>query len=114
MQQRREALLTLGSSFTGSAYCMRLGGRLDWESIDSFEAEVSRMEDSGAVEMAVDLSRLEFIDTAGMAALAAAGRRFRAGGRLLSLLGEPRRFAAARPRRIAAAGSTRRRRSASA
>ncbi len=51
------------------------------------------MEDSGAEETVVDLSRLEFIDPSGMVALAEAERRFRADGRSLHLLGEPRRFA---------------------
>ena len=62
-------------------------------SVESFAAEITRMEDSGAEETVVDLSQLEFIDPSGMEALADAERRFRADGRRLHLRGEPRRFA---------------------
>jgi anti-anti-sigma factor len=93
MEQRRDGLLTLRNSFSGTSYCMRLSGELDLENVESFAAEITRMEDSGAEETVVDLSQLEFIDPCGMAALAKAERRFRADGRHLHLLGEPRRFA---------------------
>lgn len=93
MERRRDGLLTLLNSYAGSSYCMRLSGELDLESVESFAAEITRMEDSGAEETVVDLSQLEFIDPSGMEALADAERRFRADGRRLHLRGEPRRFA---------------------
>jgi anti-anti-sigma factor len=93
MEHRRDGLLTLRNSYAGTCYCLRLSGELDLENLDSFAAEITRMEDSGAGETVVDLSGLEFIDPSGMAALANAEWRFRAVGRHLHLLGEPRRFA---------------------
>jgi anti-anti-sigma factor len=96
MEQRRDGLLTLRSSYAGSAYRMTLSGELDLENVESFAAEITRMEDSGAVDTAIDLSQLEFIDSSGMAALAEAGRRFRADGRDLYIVGKPRRFSAHR------------------
>ncbi len=92
MEQRRDGLLTLRSSYAGSAYRMTLSGELDLENVESFAAEITRMEDSGAVETVIDLSHLEFIDSSGMASLARAGRHFQADGRHLRLLGKPRRF----------------------
>ena len=86
-------MLTLRNSYAGTSYCMTLSGRLGAESLGSFVAEVVRMEESGAEETAVDLSRLDFIDSSGMAALADAGERFRADGRRLRLLGHPKQFA---------------------
>lgn len=94
MQKRRDGLLTLLSSYAGSAYRLTLSGALDLENVESFAAEITRMEDSGAVETVIDLSHLEFIDSSGMAALAEAGRRFQADGRHLGILGEPRGFSA--------------------
>lgn len=92
MEERRDGLLTLRSSYAGSAYRMTLSGELDLENIKSFAAEITRMEDSGAVETVIDLNQLEFIDSSGMATLAKAGRRFQADGRQLCILGQPRRF----------------------
>ena len=93
MEQRRDGLLTLSNSYAGTSYCLTLSGELDLENVDSFAAEIARMEDSGAEETVVDLSGLEFIDPSGMAALANAAWQFRSVGRHLHLLGEPRRFA---------------------
>jgi anti-anti-sigma factor len=94
MEERRDGQLTLRSSYAGSAYRVTLSGELDLENVDSFTAEITRMEESGAVETAIDLSQLEFIDSSGMAALAEAGWRFQAYGRHLRILGKPRRFSA--------------------
>ncbi len=94
MEERRDGLLTLRSSYAGSAYRVALSGEMDFENVESFAAEITRMEDSGAVETVIDLSQLEFIDPSGMASLAVAGRRFRADGRHLHILGQPRRFRA--------------------
>ena len=92
MEKRQDGLLTLRSSYAGSAYRMTLSGNLDLENVESLAAEITRMEESGAMETVIDLSELEFIDSSGMAALAEAGRRFRAEDRDLRLLGQPRRF----------------------
>jgi ABC-type transporter Mla MlaB component len=92
MEERRDGLLTLRSSYAGSAYRMTLSGKLELENVECLAAEIARMEDSGAVETAIDLSQLESIDPSGRARLAEAGRRFRADGRDLRLLGQPRRF----------------------
>jgi anti-anti-sigma factor len=99
VEQLRDGLLTLRNSYAGTSYCMSLSGELGLANVASFAAEITRMEDSGAAEMVVDVSQLEFIDPSGMAALATAERRFRAAGRDLHLLGEPRRFARHRDRR---------------
>jgi anti-anti-sigma factor len=102
VEQLRDGLLTLRNSYAGTSYCMRLSGELELGNVASFAAEVTRMEDSGAEEMVVDLSQLEFIDLSGMAALASAAGRFRAAGHHLHLVGEPRRFARQGDRRAPA------------
>ena len=93
MERQNDGLLGLRNSFAGTSYCVTLSGELGIESLDSFSAEMLRMEESGAAETAVDLSRLDFIDSSGMAALARTGRRFRTHGGHLRVLGRPRRFA---------------------
>ena len=84
----------LRSSFTGSAYRINLSGELGRENVESFAAELLRMEDSGAVEAVIDLTQVEFIDSSGVAALAESGKRFHAEGRHLRIFGDPRRFIA--------------------
>ncbi len=92
MEERQEDLLTLRSSYAGSAYRMTLTGELDLENVESLATEITRMEDCGAVETVIALSQLEFIDSSGMATLAKAESRFRARGRQLRIHGQPRRF----------------------
>jgi len=94
MEERQDGLLTLRSSYAGSAYRMTLSGKLDLKNVECFAAELTRMEDSSAVETAIDLNQLDFIDSSGMTALVEAKKRFRAEGRNLRILGEPRRFRA--------------------
>jgi anti-anti-sigma factor len=93
VERQSDGLLALRNSYAGTSYCVTLSGELGHESLGGFRAEMLRMEDSGAEETAVDLSRLDFIDSSGMAALAETGNRFRTHGRHLRLLGRPRRFA---------------------
>jgi anti-anti-sigma factor len=94
MEQRRDGLLSLRSSFTGSAYRINLSGELDHKNVESFAAELLRMEDSGAVEAVIDLTQVEFIDSSGMTVLVESGKRFHAEGRHLRIFGQPRRFIA--------------------
>jgi anti-sigma B factor antagonist len=94
MEERLDGLLTLRSSYAGSAYRITLSGELDLENVESFAAEIIRMKDSSAVETVIDLSQLDFIDSSGMTALVKARKRFQTDGRHLRLLGEPRRFRA--------------------
>jgi anti-anti-sigma factor len=93
VERQDDGLLGLRNSFAGTSYCVTLSGELGLESLDTFGAEMLRMEESGAAETAVDLSRLDFIDRSGMAALAKTGKRFRTNGGHLQMLGRPRRFA---------------------
>jgi anti-anti-sigma factor len=93
VERTSNGLLGLRNSFAGTSYCVTLSGELGVASLGSFSAEMLRMEESGAVETAVDLSHLDFIDSSGMAALAETGKRFRIHGGHLRLLGRPRRFA---------------------
>jgi anti-anti-sigma factor len=88
-----DGLLGLRNSFDGTSYCVALSGELGASGLGVFGAEMLRMEESGAVETAVDLSRLDFIDSSGMAALVETGQRFRTHGGYLRLVGGPRRFA---------------------
>lgn len=93
MERKSDGLLGLRNSFAGSSYRVTLSGELNASSLDFFGAEMLRMEESGAFETAVDLTRLDFIDQSGMAALAEVGRRFRTHGGELRVLGRPRHFA---------------------
>ncbi len=94
MEQRRDGLLSLRSSFTGSAYRINLSGELGSKNVESFAAELLRMEDSGAVEAVIDLTQVEFIDSSGMTVLVETGKRFHAEGRHLRIFGQPRRLIA--------------------
>lgn len=91
MEERRDGRLTLRSSYAGSAYRITLVGQLDLGNLDSLAGEIARMDESGAVETAIDLSRLESIDSSSVVALAKAARRFQAEGRQLRIRGKPRR-----------------------
>jgi anti-anti-sigma factor len=93
VERRVDGPLGLRNSYSGTSYCVTLSGELNASSLAGFGAEMLRMEESGAVETVVDLSRLDFIDRSGMVALAETGQRFRTHGGHLRLLGRPRRFA---------------------
>jgi anti-anti-sigma factor len=93
VERQSDGLPGLRNSFAWTSYCVTLSGERGLGSLDTFGAEILRMEESGAAETAVDLSRLNFIDSSGMAALAKTGKRFRAHGGHLRVLGRPRRFA---------------------
>jgi anti-anti-sigma factor len=92
VERQNDGPLGLRNSYAGTSYCVTLSGELGRESLGGFHEEMLRMEDSGAQETAVDLSRLDFVDPSGMAALAETGNRFRKHGRHLRLMGRPRRF----------------------
>ena len=94
MEQRRDGLLCVRSSYAGSAYRITVSGELDLKSVESFAAELTRMEDSGAVETVIDLGQVEFIDSSGMIAIVQARKRFQGAGRHLRIFGQPTRFSA--------------------
>ena len=95
VEELLDGLLTLRSSFAGSAYWVTLSGELDSESLSSFTTEMARIEGSSALEAVIDLSELDFIDPSGMTALVVARKQFQADGRCLRIIGNPRRFRAA-------------------
>lgn len=59
----------------GTAHVIVLAGELDAYGCPELEAELARVQANGASQIVVDLSRLGFIDSSGIAMLVAAMRR---------------------------------------
>jgi anti-anti-sigma factor len=59
----------------GANFHLQLMGELDFSNVEILEKELGRVERSDAEHIIVDLSCLEFIDSAGMAALIHASQR---------------------------------------
>lgn len=96
-ERRSEGTLMASNSFSGSAYRLTLEGELSFRTLGCLADELSRMETSGATDMSIDVSGLNFIDSPGMAALAEAGNRFLSHQQHLHVHGTPRLFAQRRP-----------------
>lgn len=82
-------LLTLRGEHLGARTTITLWGELDVASAATLEAEVMVAERNGAVAITLDLSGLEFADTAGLHAILACERRCRSRGVALTLLRGP-------------------------
>jgi anti-anti-sigma factor len=85
-----ETLLGISCSRTGRSVVMNLRGELDLFSRPYLERELKRVERDGMERVVVDLSRLDFMDGAGMHALLGAQRRAAAAGRQFLLRRGPR------------------------
>ena len=77
--------LTTARTFAGAM----LAGQLDITGCEILEAALSRLESTGSDRFVVDLSRLSFLDCAGLETLLAFDERCRAGGRTLALIPGP-------------------------
>ena len=82
-------LLTLRGEHLDALTTITLWGELDVASAATLEAEVMVAERNGAVAIMLDLSGLEFVDSAGLHAILACERRCRSRGVALSLLRGP-------------------------
>jgi ABC-type transporter Mla MlaB component len=96
-ERRSEGTLMASNSFVGTSYRLTLEGELSFRNLVCLADELGRMEASGASETTVDVSGLNFIDSPGMTALAAAGSRFHSNKQHLHIHGKPRLFAHRQP-----------------
>jgi anti-sigma B factor antagonist len=84
--------LTICLAPNGDSCLIRLFGALDMGSAPALEREVMRAEEDHAGMIILDLSRLDFVDTSGIAVFLHAARRAREKGSQLRLLRGPRRI----------------------
>ncbi len=80
-----EGSLRIAAWFDGGTYRLALAGELDLTNAGTFTAELQRSERTEAETVIVDMSRLEFIDSTGVAVLVAAWRRAEADARSLMI-----------------------------
>ena len=73
----------------GSCHTLALIGELDLASAEDVEAELRRIESSGAARIVIDLRRLTFIDAIGIRLFVAAAARSRADSDRLRILPPP-------------------------
>ena len=78
--------LTMSSQRNGAVHTLRLSGDLDLGTTDRVEAELTRIEDSDARTIVIDLSDLTFISSSGVHLLVDASLRSRADADGLCLL----------------------------
>jgi anti-anti-sigma factor len=84
------APLVYETALNGGDAVVVLAGELDLAGAAALEAEIERLATLDAVEQVVlDLSRLEFMDSSGLRAVALADRRLREAGRALVLIRGP-------------------------
>ena len=79
-------LLTIHSERDGLAHVVALTGTLDIRSVAGFEREMTRVEDTDALEIVIDLSGLASIDSFGLKSVINATVRARERDRCLSLI----------------------------
>lgn len=77
----RDGLLVLKATQDGSVCTLALAGELDLANAESVTRQLERLE-SADVQVEIDLSELEFIDSTGIAILVAAHHRLDGDGRL--------------------------------
>jgi anti-anti-sigma factor len=74
--QRIDAgILTIWSERRADAYWIRLEGEMDHANTRDFENELTRIEGAGSDRIVLDLGRLEFIDSTGLAVVFRAHQR---------------------------------------
>jgi anti-anti-sigma factor len=83
---RTAKLLTIHSERDGLAHVVALTGTLDIRSVAAFEREMTRVEDTDALEIVIDLSGLASIDSFGRKSVINATVRSRERGGRLSLI----------------------------
>ena len=84
------APLVFETALSGSDAVVVLSGELDLAGSAALEAEIERVAAlDGATRVVIDLSRLEFLDSSGLRAVALAERRLRAADRTLALIRGP-------------------------
>jgi anti-sigma B factor antagonist len=78
-------LLTIRSDREGPAHLIQVFGDLDLANAIRLDQELDRIEGDDAEHVLLDLSGLDFIDSAGVRALVAATARFRSGSKRLHM-----------------------------
>lgn len=81
--------LVITSERRGPAHVVGLSGELDIATRPALEDELRIVEASGADEIVLDLSRLDFIDSSGLQLVLGADARSKADGRRLRLVRGP-------------------------
>jgi len=64
---------------------VEVGGRLDLETLPFLQMEIAGLLEQGTDRIVIDVSRLDFVDSAGMAVFFSARNRLRAAGGRLAL-----------------------------
>jgi anti-anti-sigma factor len=81
--------LTLHSEREGDLHTIHVQGELDLATAGDLERELIKVEDTDALSIILDLSRLQFIDSTGVRVLLSAHARSRADSNRLTLLRGP-------------------------
>ena len=79
-------LLTILSEPHGTAALVTVSGEMDGSNARDLEDELIRLEKEGRSQIVLDVSRLEFIDSTGLAVIVRAHRRIERDGRILILV----------------------------
>jgi anti-sigma B factor antagonist len=79
-------LLEVSVDRQGAAVTLVMAGELDISGVDLVERELARIEAEGPAVVALDLRRLEFIDSSGMRFVIEADERARSAGRRLAIM----------------------------
>jgi anti-sigma B factor antagonist len=79
----------LESETEGSSALIRIRGDFDLQVVDQVTEALTRIESEGPELLVVDLSRLSFMDSTGMGAVAAAHIRAREAGRRFAVVQPP-------------------------
>jgi anti-sigma B factor antagonist len=82
----RSGVLEIDTVQGGDDLCLRLSGELDLAFVDRVEEAIRVAEKSTARAIVIDLSELEFLDSAGLAMLLRAHSRSREDGQTLSFV----------------------------
>ena len=82
-----ENILLIDESHSGNATIVSLGGRMDASSSPSAEAVLFRLIESGTREIVVDMSKLDYISSAGLRVMLASLKKLRDDGGQLVLAG---------------------------
>ena len=81
--------LTIETRVDGDVALIELAGEFDLAGIQTFEAELTKLEAESPAVIVVDLSRLRFMDSSGLRALVVADQRAQKAGRRLAIVPGP-------------------------
>ena len=83
----RDGMLTVAVETEGQTHTIYLAGELDLSNADSFSRALERAAADDGATIVIDMRRLEFIDSTGIALLVAGHRRLNGDAERLRILG---------------------------